>query len=195
ATIFMEADLHKIAAHKRKKEPAGYHLTYTLYLSVAAIAALKTYPGVNAYWDEAGIARNDDVNIGFLVSQWENKVLVPVIRAFDKLSLRGMIDALGRMSEYIQEGSIPEDECGGETFTIANQGKGGALFSTPLLEPKRGVIFGVGAIHKKPVVVENDALAVHPVVNLSLTYDLRVLNNFAANRFLARLKDVLETWV
>lgn len=195
ATILMEADLHKIAAHKREKKGSGYHLTYTLYFSVAAIATLKTYPAVNAYWGEAGITRHNEVNIGFLVSQRENEMVVPVIRAFDKLSLRGMIDALGKLSERIRGGHISEDECGGETFIIANQGKDGALFSTPLLEPMRAVIFGVGAVHRKPVVVEKDAVAVHPVVNLSLTYDLRLLNNFAANRFLARLKEVLENWV
>jgi 2-oxoglutarate dehydrogenase E2 component (dihydrolipoamide succinyltransferase) len=194
-TIMMEADLGKITAHKHEKKRAGYHLTHALYFSVAAIAALKTYPAVNASWGESGITRYDDVNIGFLVSQWESELVLPVIMAFDKLSFRGMIDALSGLSVRVQEGLITENECGEETFIIANQGKDGALFSTPLLKPLRGVIFGVGTVYRKPVVVEKDAVAVHPVVNISLTYDLRVINNFAANRFLARIKEVLENWV
>jgi pyruvate/2-oxoglutarate dehydrogenase complex dihydrolipoamide acyltransferase (E2) component len=91
--------------------------------------------------------------------------------------------------------AISNDEVQNRSFTITNHGKGGSLFATPVINQPQSAILGVGSIKKHPIVVEDDAIAVRPMVNLSLAFDHRILNGDVSDNFLARIVHLLEEWI
>lgn len=197
-TTVMEADLKRVVAHRERNraefERQGVKLTYTAYFAAATVGALRTFPLVNSSWSEEGILVHPQINLGIAVSLGEEGLIVPVIRGADSLSLIGLARAVNDLAERARAGRLQPKEVRGGTFTITNHGTGGSLFATPIINQPQCAILGVGIIHKRPVVVEGDAIAVRPMVYLSLTFDHRILDGASADGFLARIVAALEKW-
>ncbi len=196
-TTVMEADLVKVVAHREDNKTAfardGANLTYTAYFVAAVVAALKAYPLVNSSWSDAGILVHSAINIGLATSLGEAGLIVPVIRNADRLSLLGIARVVNDLAGRARERKLQPEEVKGGTFTITNHGVSGSLFATPIISQPQCAILGVGAIQKRPVVI-NDAIAIRSMVYISLTFDHRILDGASADWFLAKVKDALEKW-
>ena len=119
---------------------------------------------------------------------------MPVIANADELSLLGLARRVDDLATRARSGALQPAEVSGGTFTVTNHGVSGSLFATPIINQPQSGILGVGAIQKRPVVLEGDALAIRPMVYLSFTFDHRVLDGAAADAFLATLVDRLAHW-
>lgn len=197
-TTVMEADLSRVVAHLKANVDAfardGARLTYTAYFTTAAVAALKAFPLVNSSWSDEGIVMHAGINIGIATSLGEEGLIVPVIKGADGLSLLGLARAINDLADRARARKLQPDEVKDGTFTITNHGISGSLFATPVISQPQVAILGVGAIQKRPVVVQDDAIAVRPMVYLTLTFDHRVLDGASADGFLAKVVDTLENW-
>ena len=196
-TTVMEADLNRVIEHKQANRAQfdrdGIKLTYTPYFIAAAAKALAEHPVVNSSWSEKGIVIHPEVNIGVAVSLGEDGLIVPVICQADHLSLVGLANAVNDLADRARTKKLAPDETMGGTFSITNHGTGRSLFATPIINQPQCAILGVGAITKRAVVIQ-DAIAIRPMVYLSLTFDHRILDGAAADAFLARVVDILEKW-
>jgi 2-oxoglutarate dehydrogenase E2 component (dihydrolipoamide succinyltransferase) len=197
-TTVMEADLSRVAAHRQANKPAfakeDADLTYTAYFVAAAAAALKALPLVNSSWSEEGILVHKDINIGLAVSLGEEGLIVPVVKRAAGLSLVAIAKAVNDLSGRARTHKLQTEEVQGGTFTITNHGISGSLFATPIINQPQAAILGVGAIQKRPVVINEDAIAIRPMVYLSLSFDHRILDGSSADGFLAKLIEQLENW-
>ncbi|MCL4559325.1 MAG: 2-oxo acid dehydrogenase subunit E2 [Chloroflexi bacterium] len=197
-TTVMEADLSKVVAHREANREAfardGVNLTYTAYFVAACVAALKAYPLVNSTWSEEGILVYDAINIGMATSLGEEGLIVPVVKAADGLSLLGLARAINDLAERARTRRLKPDEVRYGTFTITNHGISGSLFASPIINQPQCAILGVGAIQKRVVVIQ-DAIAIRPMVYLSLTFDHRILDGALADHFLAKIVETLQNWV
>jgi 2-oxoglutarate dehydrogenase E2 component (dihydrolipoamide succinyltransferase) len=194
-TTVMEADLSQMvahrAAHKASYARDGVNLTFTAYFVSAAIAALKAYPLVNSSWTEAGVQLHREINIGMATSLGEEGLIVPVIKGGDSLSLLGIARAVNDLAERARAKKLQPDEVRGGTFTITNHGTSGSLFATPIINQPQCAILGVGVIQKRVVVIQ-DAIAIRPMVYLSLTFDHRILDGAIADYFLGTVVKTLQ---
>lgn len=197
-TTVMEADLGQVTAHRQARKPeferASVHLTYTAYFITAIIKALKTHPTVNSSWTDEGIRLHGEINIGMAVSLGEEGLIVPVIKSAENLSLLGLARSINDLSARARSRGLKPEEVQGATFTLTNHGTGGSLFATPIISQPQCAILGTGAVQKRAMVV-NDAIAIRPMVYLSLTFDHRILDGAGADGFLAAVVDCLENWV
>ncbi len=197
-TTVMEADLHRVTAHyqanKRLLERDGVHLTYTAYFAAAAAQALREVPLVNSSWTEEGILIHPQVNLGIAVSLGDEGLIVPVIHNADGMSLLGLARALQDLAARARSRRLRPDEIQGGTFTITNHGISGSLLATPIIHQPQCAILGVGAVQKRVIVTSEDAIAIRPMVYLSLTFDHRILDGAAADSFLAAVVKRLEAW-
>jgi pyruvate/2-oxoglutarate dehydrogenase complex dihydrolipoamide acyltransferase (E2) component len=124
-------------------------------------------------------------------------LIVPVIKNADTLSLFGIAKAVNDLAERARKRSLNPDEVHGGTFTITNHGTSGSLFATPIINQPQCGILGVGVIQKRVIVINDghsDAIAIRPMVFLSLTFDHRILDGASADYFLAEVVKSLETW-
>lgn len=196
-TTVFEADMSAVAAHRQANLDAlaarGINLTYTAYFVAAAAHALRLHPIVNSRWTEEGLLLQPEVAIGIAVAVGDG-LIVPVIHRADELALPGLARQINDLAARARAGQLKPDEVQGGTFTITNHGVSGSLFATPIINQPQTAILGVGAIQKRVVVLDNDAIAVRPMVYLTLTFDHRVLDGAAADRFMADIKRKLEGW-
>jgi len=173
-----------------KKE--GIHLTYLPFIAFAAIQALKEYPVLNSSWTDNGILRKNYINMGIAVSL-EDGLIVPVIKDADKKDLLLLAREIQEIAVNARSKKLKPDDVQGGTFTITNYGVNGSLFGTPVILQPQAAILGVGAVVKRPVVID-DAIAIRSMVYLSLSFDHRAMDGAHADAFLRRVKDILETW-
>jgi 2-oxoglutarate dehydrogenase E2 component (dihydrolipoamide succinyltransferase) len=197
----MEADLSRVAAHRQENKEifaqAGVNLTYTAYFVIAAAAGLRTYPLVNSSWTDEGIRLHRSINIGIATSLGDAGLIVPVIKNADGFSLLGMARTVNDLANRARGRQLKPEEVKEGTFTITNHGVSGSLFATPIINQPQCAILGVGVVQKRVVVLENpggDALAIHPMVYLSLTFDHRILDGALADNFLGKVVEYLEHW-
>jgi 2-oxoglutarate dehydrogenase E2 component (dihydrolipoamide succinyltransferase) len=200
-TTVWEADCSRIVAHREANkvtfERDGARLTYTPYFVSAVVKALKQHPLVNSSWSENGIALHRQVNVGVAVSLSDEGLIVPVIKNADSMNLLGLARAVNDLADRARRKQLKPDETQGGTFSITNHGTLGGLFATPIIHQPQCAILGVGKIEKRAVVVtldSVDALAIKPMVYLSLSFDHRILDGASADNFMAKLKQALEGW-
>jgi pyruvate/2-oxoglutarate dehydrogenase complex dihydrolipoamide acyltransferase (E2) component len=196
-TVWMEADMSNIvrvrARHKDEFQTReGFSLTYFPFLVRVVVQALRKHPNVNAAWDNGRIIRRKALNIGVAVAL-EDGLIVPVIRAADEKNLVGIARAVNDLSTRARANQLQPDEVTGGTFTLNNPGTLGSVFSTPIIVQPQAAILSMESIVKRPVVVD-DAIAIRPMMNLSLSIDHRILDGLAATRFLADVKAGLESF-
>jgi 2-oxoisovalerate dehydrogenase E2 component (dihydrolipoyl transacylase) len=194
-TVWMEADMSRVVrARERHKEEftarEGFNLTYVPFVVRVVVQALREHPNVNAAWDEGRIVRRKAVNVGIAVAL-EDGLVVPVIRNADEKNIVGLARAVNDLAARARDGKLTPDDVSGGTFTLNNPGTLGSLFSTPILVQPQAAILSMEAVTRRPVVID-DAIAIRPMMNLSLSIDHRILDGLAATRFLAAVKQGLE---
>ena len=158
----------------------------------AAVAALKAYPLVNSSWTDEGIALHQNINVG-MAAAIEEGLIVPVIKQADGMSLLGLARTVNDLAERARGKQLKPDEVAGGTFTITNHGTSGSLFATPIINQPQCAILGTGAIQKRAVVID-DAIAIRPMVYVSLTFDHRILDGQSADNFLMHIVNSLQGW-
>ncbi len=167
-------------------------LTYMPFFIRAVLHGLKAFPIVNSSLDGSNILYKKDLNIGIAVAlDWG--LIVPVLHRADEKSFLGLQRAVNDLATRAREKKLKPEDVQGGTFTITNPGPFGALYGTPIINQPEVAILGLGAIHKRPVVV-NDAIAVRSMIYLSLTFDHRVIDGAVGDQFMAEVKKKLETW-
>lgn len=201
-TAVFEADLSAVVAHRaaRKAEFAaqGVNLTFTAYFAQACVEAMKVAPTVNSRWHDEHLEVFSPVNIGIGTALGDQGLVVPVIHEAQSLSLLGIAQRLGEVTERARAGRLlPEDVRGG-TFTISNHGVSGSLVATPvIINQPQSAILGIGKMEKRVVVREvggTDAMLIRPMCYVSLTIDHRVIDGAQTNAWLTRFVEVLEAW-
>jgi 2-oxoglutarate dehydrogenase dihydrolipoamide succinyltransferase (E2 component) len=199
-TTIVEADFSAVAEERRrlKDEMArrGAPLTYLAFVAQATVSALQRHPVLNASLDGEEIVYHDDVNLGIAVAL-DQGLIVPVIHQAQRLSLEGMAAAIADVASRAREGRLEPDDVHGGTFTITNPGQFGAVLATPIINQPQVAILDLEAIVKRPVVVEGeagDAIAIHPMSYLCMSWDHRALDGAEAARFLADVRAGIEGW-
>jgi len=195
-TVF-EVELTKVVqVRERYKEEFerrnGLKLTYTPFFVRAAVEAIKEVPIINSSVEGTNIIYKRDVNIGIAVAL-EHGLIVPVVKRADEKNFLGVARAVQDLAERARAKRLSVEEVQGGTFTITNPGSFGGLFGLPIINQPQVAILGVGTIEKRPV-VRDDAIAIRPMVYLSLSYDHRVVDGAVAERFLGKIKKLLESW-
>lgn len=196
-TVWMEADMSRVtSARERHKADfarrEGFNLTYLPFLLNAVTQVLRAHPDMNAAWDDGRIIRRKAMNIGIAVAL-DDGLIVPVIRNADEKNVVGLARAVHDLTERARANRLTPDDVNGGTFTVNNPGTLGSMFSTPIIVQPQAAILSMEAIVKRPLVVD-DAIAIRPMMNLSLSIDHRILDGLAATRFLAAIKQALESY-
>ncbi len=194
-TSFTECDMHRIVRRCNEhgahfEEAEGVPLSFTPFVAEATVRALKEFPIFNASVIGDQIALKKHVHLGIAVAL-EEGLIVPVIRDADEANFVGLARSIHNVAEKARRhGLVPED-VQGATFTITNPGMFGGLTGTPMIAQPQVAILGLGAIQKKPVVVD-DAIAIRPIMVLALTFDHRIIDGATGFQFLERIRIHLE---
>jgi pyruvate dehydrogenase E2 component (dihydrolipoamide acetyltransferase) len=196
ATVY-EVELTKVvemrAQHGAEFEKRnGLKLTYTTFLIRAAVEALKEFPIFNSSVEGTNIVYKRDVNIGVAVTL-DTGLIVPVIKRAGEKNFLEIARAVQALAERARGKKLSVEDVQGGTFTITNPGAFGSLFGIPIINQPQVAILGVGGIEKR-VVVRHDAIAIRPMVYLSLSFDHRIIDGALANQFMGRVKTYLENW-
>jgi 2-oxoglutarate dehydrogenase E2 component (dihydrolipoamide succinyltransferase) len=179
-------------AKKTEYERAGAKLTYLSFILKAVVDALRTVPIMNASVDGDNIVYHKQVNIGIAVAlDWG--LIVPVIKGADEKNLLGLSRAVVDLANRARAKQLKPDEVSGGTFTITNPGVFGALFGMPIINQPQVGILGVGAIEKRPVIID-DAIAIRHMAYLAIGYDHRIIDGAVADEFMSQVKHTLEHW-
>jgi pyruvate dehydrogenase E2 component (dihydrolipoyllysine-residue acetyltransferase) len=179
-------------ARKAEYERAGAKLTYLSFILKAAVDALRAVPIVNASVDGDNIVYHKQVNVGIAVAlDWG--LIVPVVKNADEKNLLGLSRAVADLANRARSKQLKPDEVTGGTFTITNPGVFGALFGMPIINQPQVAILGIGAIEKRPVVID-DAIAIRHMAYLSVGYDHRIIDGAVADEFMSQIKNALEHW-
>ena len=203
-TSSIEVDMTKIAAlrQKLKKDWAssyGVNPTFLAFVARAVVDTLKDYPWINGELRGDSIVTRNYVNLGFAVELADGKgLIVPVVRNAETLNLLGMAKAIADIAERARSKQLLPDDVQGGTFTITNPGGYGTFHGTPVISQPQAAILGTYAVVKRPWVVEDedgqDALAIRSMMNVTLTYDHRLVDGALAGRFLRDLRERLQSW-
>jgi pyruvate dehydrogenase E2 component (dihydrolipoamide acetyltransferase) len=173
-------------------ERYGVKLTYLPMVTRATTEALLEFPMVNAELRGEDLILRKYVNMGIAVS-YDEGLIVPVIRNADSMNVPGLARAIADLAARARARQLKPDEVVGATFTITNPGPYGSLLSLPIINQPNAGILSLDTIQKRPVVVD-DAIAIRSMVYLSMSWDHRVIDGESATRFLARVKQNLQTW-
>jgi 2-oxoglutarate dehydrogenase E2 component (dihydrolipoamide succinyltransferase) len=199
-TSFVEADVTNIVFWRNKvkndfQKREGDALTFTPIFVEAVALAIRDYPMVNIQVDGDKIIKKKDINIGIAVALPTGNLIVPVIRNADQLNLSGLAKIVNDLVKRARNNKLKPDDLAGGTFTISNVGTFGNVMGTPIImQPQVGII-AIGAIQKKPAVIETpygDAIAIRHKMFLSHSYDHRVVDGALGGSLVRRVADYLE---
>jgi 2-oxoglutarate dehydrogenase E2 component (dihydrolipoamide succinyltransferase) len=203
-TSAIEVDMSKVVAAREalKKEyqaKHGVNPTYLAFVTKAAIETLEKWPWVNGEIRGEKIVTRSFVNVGIAVSLEEGKgLIVPVIRNAQDLNLLGIARAIADVAERARTKKLMPDDVQGGTFTITNPGGYGTFHGTPVISQPQAAILGTYALVKRPWVVQDelgqDVIAIRPLMNITLTYDHRLVDGAYSGGFLRDLRERLEGW-
>jgi pyruvate dehydrogenase E2 component (dihydrolipoamide acetyltransferase) len=192
-----EIDMSKVAAIRAKAKEEfekryETKLTFMPFFVKATVAGLRAYPTLNASLDGTNMVLHKEVNIGIAVAlDWG--LIVPVIKNADEKNLLGIQRNLNDLAERARSKKLKPEEVQEGTFSITNPGVFGGLFGLPVISQPNVGILGLGAIEKRPVVI-NDSIAIRSMCYVTLSYDHRVVDGAIAHQFLHKVKDTLENW-
>jgi 2-oxoglutarate dehydrogenase E2 component (dihydrolipoamide succinyltransferase) len=175
----------------------GQKLTITTLILEACIQALKDYPGINVSVDEEKIIRKHQINLGMATALPDGNLIVPVIREADTLSLHGLAKRVNDLAERARRGELQPDEIKGGTFTVTNMGQFGNFAGTPIINQPQSAILAIGAIARKPAVVEipeGESIGIRNILVLTLSYDHRVVDGALGGSYLRAVGDKLQEW-
>jgi pyruvate dehydrogenase E2 component (dihydrolipoamide acetyltransferase) len=192
-----EIDMSKVVALRaRAKEEFEQRyetkLTFMPFFVKATVAGLRAFPTLNASLDGTSVVLHKEINIGIAVAlDWG--LIVPVLKNADEKNILGIQRTLNDLAERARSKKLRPEEVQEGTFSITNPGVFGGLFGLPVISQPNVGILGLGAIEKRPVVV-NDAIAVRSMCYVTLSYDHRVVDGAIAHQFLHKVKETLENW-
>jgi 2-oxoglutarate dehydrogenase E2 component (dihydrolipoamide succinyltransferase) len=203
-TSAIEVDMSKVVAirAKLKKEyqsAYGVNPTYLAFIARATVETLREYPWINGELRGDQIVTRSYVNLGFAVELADGKgLIVPVVKNAETLNLLGIAKAVVDIAARARDKKLLPDDVQGGTFTITNPGGYGTFHGTPVISQPQAAILGTYAVVKRPWVVQDelgaDAIAIRPMMNLTLTYDHRLVDGALAGRFLRDLREKLQSW-
>ncbi len=203
-TSAIEVDMSRVVAIRKQlkseyEKSYGVNPTYLAFVARATVDTLRDYPWINGELRGDQIVTRNYVNLGFAVELADGKgLIVPVVRHTEGLNLLGMARAISEIAQRARDKKLlPEDVQGG-TFTITNPGGYGTFHGTPVISQPQAAILGTYAVVKRPWVIQDDrgedVIAIRPIMNLTLTYDHRLVDGALAGRFLRDLREKLESW-
>jgi 2-oxoglutarate dehydrogenase dihydrolipoamide succinyltransferase (E2 component) len=203
-TSAIEVDMSKVSAIRAKlkkehQQSYGVNPTYLIFVARAATETLREYPWINGEIRGEQIVTRSYVNLGFAVELQDGKgLIVPVVKNAETLNLLGMAKAVTDIAQRARDKKLLPDEVQGGTFTITNPGGYGTFHGTPVISQPQAGILGTYAVVKRPWVVQDDlgedVIAIRPIMNLTLTYDHRLVDGALAGRFLRDIREKLESW-
>lgn len=199
-TSFVEADVTNLFQWREKNKNAfqqrhGEKITFTPIFVEAITRAIADYPMVNVTVDGNRIIVRKDVNIGMAAALPSGNLIVPVIKQANMLSLPGLTRAVNDLANRARTNKLKPEDIQGGTFTLTNVGTFGNVMGTPIINQPQVAILAVGAIRKRPAVLETehgDVIAIRQMMFLSLSYDHRVVDGMLGGSFLRRIADYLE---
>ncbi len=203
-TSSIEVDMSKVVAirrHLKQEYEASYGVnpTYLSFVARATVETLRDYPWVNGELRGEQIVTRNYVNLGFAVELTDGKgLIVPVLKHAEGLNLLGIARGVADLAQRARDKQLSPDDVQGGTFTITNPGGYGTFHGTPVISQPQAAILGTYAVVKRPWVVQDelgeDVIAIRPIMNLTLTYDHRLVDGALAGRFLRDLRERLESW-
>jgi 2-oxoglutarate dehydrogenase E2 component (dihydrolipoamide succinyltransferase) len=199
-TSFVEADVTNVVFWRNKmknefQKREGDALTFTPIFIEAVVNAIKDYPMINVQVDGDRIIKKRDINIGMAVALPTGNLIVPVIRNADQYNITGLAKIVNDLAKRARENKLKPDELSGGTFTVSNVGSFGNVMGTPIIMQPQVGILALGAIQKKPSVIETpygDAIAIRHKMFLSHSYDHRVVDGALGGMLVRRVADYLE---
>ncbi|ELR73537.1 Dihydrolipoamide acyltransferase component of branched-chain alpha-keto acid dehydrogenase complex [Fulvivirga imtechensis AK7] len=199
-TSFVEADVTNIVFWRNRKknefkQREGDNLTFTPIFVEAVVKAIKDYPMINVQVDGDRIIKKKDINIGMAVALPSGNLIVPVIRNADQYNLTGLAKKVNDLAKRARENKLTPDELSGGTFTVSNVGSFGNVMGTPIIMQPQVGILALGAIVKKPAVIETpqgDTIGIRHKMFLSHSYDHRVVDGSLGGMVVRRVADYLE---
>jgi len=199
-TSVVEADVTNLVLWRTKvkadfQKKYGEKITFMPVITEAVARALRDFPGVNASVDGDNIIYRKQVNVGMAVSLPTGNLIVPVIKQADQKNLVGLTGDINRLANQARENKLSPDDIQGGTFTITNFGSFKNIIGTPIINQPQVAILAVGAIEKKPAVIETptgDVIGIRHKMFLSLSYDHRVVDGALGGGFLRRVADYIE---
>lgn len=201
-TSFIDVDVTNVVNWRNKVKDSfqkreGEKITYTPIFFEATAKALKEYPQVNASVDGYNMVLRKNINIGMATALPSGNLIVPVIKNVDEKNLLGITKNVNDLANRARNNKLNPDEIQGGTFTITNFGSFDSLTGTPIINQPQVAILAVGAIRKKPAVLETemgDVIAIRHIMILSMAYDHRIVDGAMAGMFLRRMKELLENF-
>ena len=201
-TSFVEVDVTPIVEWRNKIKEEFFQkysekITFTPIFIEAVVEALKTFPMVNISLEGSKIIKKNYINIGMATALPDGNLIVPVIKNADHLSLIGLTSTVNQLAENARKNKLKPEDIQGGTFTVTNVGTFGNVMGTPIINQPQVAILAIGAIRKKPAVVETefgDLIAVRHLMFLSLSYDHRIVDGFLGGSFLRKIADLLEAF-
>jgi 2-oxoglutarate dehydrogenase E2 component (dihydrolipoamide succinyltransferase) len=201
-TSFVEADVTNIVYWRNRwkndfMEHENVALTFTPIFIEAVVKAIKDYPMVNISIEEDKIIVKKDINIGIAVALPNGNLIVPVIKNADQLNIVGLTKKVNDLAKRARQNKLTADDLSGGTYTVSNVGSFGNLMGTPIIVQPQAAILALGAVVKKPAVIETpqgDTLGIRHMMFLSHSYDHRVIDGSLGGMFVRRVADYLENF-
>jgi 2-oxoglutarate dehydrogenase E2 component (dihydrolipoamide succinyltransferase) len=201
-TSFVEADVTNLVLWREKvknvfEKREGEKITFTPIFIEAVVKAIKELPMINVSVNGTQIIKKKDINISMATALPSGNLIVPVIKRADQLNLLGITKAVNDLANRARNNKLQPDDVKDGTFTITNVGTFGNVMGTPIINQPQVAILAVGAIKKKPAVIETpkgDAIAIRHMMFLSLSYDHRVVDGALGGMFVKKVADYLENW-
>lgn len=199
-TSYVEVDMTNIVTWRNKikdkfEKREGQKITFTPLFIEATVKAIKDFPGINVSLDGYNIIYKKDINIGMAAALPTGNLIVPVIKNADRMNLIGLTSTVNDLANRARANKLKPEEIQDGTFTITNVGSFGSLMGTPIINQPQVAILAVGAIKKKPVVLETengDVIAIRHMMFMSMSYDHRIVDGMLGGSFLKRVADYLE---
>lgn len=201
-TSFVEADVTNIVNWRNKVKDEffkkeGEKITFTPIFVKAVVKAIKDFPMINVAVDGTNIIKRKHINVGMAAALPSGNLIVPVIKDADQKNMIGLTKAVNDLARRARGNELKPDEISGGTFTLTNVGGFGNIMGTPIINQPQVAIMAVGAIVKKPAVIETDmgdVIAIRHKMFCSLSYDHRVVDGSLGGKFLKRFSDYLEAF-
>jgi 2-oxoglutarate dehydrogenase E2 component (dihydrolipoamide succinyltransferase) len=201
-TSFTEADVTNLVQWRDKvkkdfEKREGTKITFTPLFIEAIVRCIKKYPLINSSLDGNNIIVKKDINIGMATALPSGNLIVPVIKNADQLNLVGLTKQVNALADSARNGKLKADDTTGGTFTLTNVGTFGSLMGTPIINQPQVAILAVGAIKKRPVVIETpagDSIAIRHMMYLSMSYDHRIVDGSLGATFLTAVANELQNF-
>jgi 2-oxoglutarate dehydrogenase E2 component (dihydrolipoamide succinyltransferase) len=201
-TSFAECDVTNLVLWREKvkkefEKREGTKITFTPLFIEAVVKCIKKYPWLNSSVDGDKIVVKKDINLGMATALPSGNLIVPVIKGADQLNLVGLAKQVNNLADTARNGKLKPDDTMGGTFTLTNVGTFGSIMGTPIINQPQVAIMAVGAIKKRPVVIETaqgDSIAIRHMMYISLSYDHRIIDGALGSTFLNAVARELEAF-